>query len=229
MSPGSASPAPVAARVEILPELPAPLRRALVKPLAPERYEIRFTASAETHAKLRQAQDLLRHVIPDGDVAQVMDRALTTLLAELSKRKFAATDRLRPGRARSAEARDPAAEVRRAVWKRDGGRCRFVAKDGRRCSARGRLEFHHLWPTAENGKPSIDNIELRCRAHNLYEADLFYGASDRVANRSVNRQDPRFLRENPRVPEPVRLTKPIRLLRPSRRRRAVSRRAPRIA
>ena len=93
VSPGSASPASVAVRVEIAPELPAPVRRTLVKPLAPARYEIRFTASAETHAKLRQAQDLLRHVIPDGDVAQVMDRALTTLLAELTKRKFAATDR----------------------------------------------------------------------------------------------------------------------------------------
>ena len=58
LSPGSASPTRVAARVKIPPELPAPLRRALVKPLAPERYEIRFTASAETHAKLRQAQDL---------------------------------------------------------------------------------------------------------------------------------------------------------------------------
>jgi hypothetical protein len=70
-------------------------------------------------------------VIPDGDVA-VMNRALTTLLAELSKRKFAATDRPRPGRARSAEAREPAAEVRRAVWKRDGGRCGWTALHGAR-------------------------------------------------------------------------------------------------
>ena len=57
VSPGIASPASVAARAEIVPELPAPLRCALVGPLVPERYEIRFTASIETHAKRRHAQD----------------------------------------------------------------------------------------------------------------------------------------------------------------------------
>ncbi|HEU4798177.1 MAG TPA: hypothetical protein VFT63_04565 [bacterium] len=46
---------------------PAPSRPALVAPLAPERYKVQFTASAETHAKLLQAQELLRHQIPDGD------------------------------------------------------------------------------------------------------------------------------------------------------------------
>ena len=180
--------------VEIPPELPAPLRRALVKPLAPERYEIRFTASADTHAKLCQAQDLLRHVIPDGDVAQVMDRALATLLAQLSKRKFAATDRPRPGRPRSAEARDPAAEVRRAVWARDGGRCAFVAKEGRRCTDRGRLEFHHVSP---GGEPTVDNIQLRCRAHNLYEADLFYGASRSGREQTGETTEPSFCSRKP--------------------------------
>ena len=115
VSPASASAPPVAPGVEIAPELPARLRRALVKPLAPERYEIRFTASGETEARLRQAQDLLRHLIPSGDVAQMIDQALTVLLADLSKKKFAATERPRPGRPRSVDARDPAAAVQREV------------------------------------------------------------------------------------------------------------------
>ncbi len=38
-----------------------PSKPALVRPLAPERYEVRFTASAETRALLREAQDLLGH------------------------------------------------------------------------------------------------------------------------------------------------------------------------
>ena len=46
-----------------------PARPALVRPLAPERYEVRFTASAETCAKLKRAQDLLRHAVPSGDTA----------------------------------------------------------------------------------------------------------------------------------------------------------------
>jgi hypothetical protein len=40
--------------------------RPAVKPLAADRYEVRFTASAETRDKLKVAQDLLRHIIPSG-------------------------------------------------------------------------------------------------------------------------------------------------------------------
>ena len=34
-----------------------------------ERYKVQFTVSGETHEKLREAQDLLRYCIPDGDLA----------------------------------------------------------------------------------------------------------------------------------------------------------------
>jgi hypothetical protein len=30
-------------------------------------------------------------------------------------------------------------------------------------------------PYAVGGKPTVDNIQLRCRAHNRYEATLFFG------------------------------------------------------
>src|SRR3954471_23549369 len=69
--------------------------RPVVRPLAPQRYEIRFTAGLQTRDKLREAQDLLSHAIPNGDVAEVVDRALTVLLVELRRRKFAATKRRR--------------------------------------------------------------------------------------------------------------------------------------
>jgi hypothetical protein len=42
--------------------LPAP-RPAVVRPLSPKRYQIQVTVSAETHDKLRRAQELLRHAI----------------------------------------------------------------------------------------------------------------------------------------------------------------------
>jgi hypothetical protein len=48
----------------------APSRdRPVVTPLALDRYQITFTASAETREKLQLAQDLLRHTIPSGDMA----------------------------------------------------------------------------------------------------------------------------------------------------------------
>ena len=56
-----------------------------MKPLATDRYEIRFTASTATRDKLKVAQDLLRHAIPSGDVAAIFDRALSELIEAHSR------------------------------------------------------------------------------------------------------------------------------------------------
>jgi hypothetical protein len=156
------------------PPVPA-ARPAVVLPLAPDRYEIRFTASAGTCEKLRRAQDLLRHAIPSGDTAEIIDRALTLLLEDLARKKFAATDRPRQSRGTTPGSRDLPARIQRAVFRRDEGRCAFVGTEGRRCGTRAFLEFHHVDPHGIGGEPTEDNIELRCRAHNNFEADLFYG------------------------------------------------------
>jgi hypothetical protein len=165
------------------PTAPAPILavapRPIVRPLAPERYEIRFTASAETREKLRLAQDLLGHAVPTGDLAQVFDRALNVLVEELVKRKFAATERPRRSRGQSDDSRNIPAEVKRKAFVRDGGCCAFVSPDGRRCGSKRFLEFHHLEPYGVDGKPTVDNIQLRCGVHNRYEAGLFYGPGKR--------------------------------------------------
>ena len=147
----------------------------LVAPLAPDRYKIQFTASHEVHDKLRYAQNLLRHVVPTGDVAVVFERALSALIDLLEKQKCAATSRPRESRATAPGSRHIPSAVRRQVWRRDQGRCAFVGTRGR-CAERGFLEFHHVVPFAAGGVADAKNIELRCRAHNLYEADLFFGA-----------------------------------------------------
>jgi len=159
---------------------PSPARPAVVAPLAPQRYKVQFTASAEMCEKLRLAQDLLRHQVPDGDLGQVIDRALTALVKDLTKQKFAATDRPHANRDREspgtvAGSRHIPAEVRRAVWMRDGGQCAFVAHNGRRCTERAFLEFHHVAPYSAGGEATVENIQLRCRAHNGYEAELYFG------------------------------------------------------
>jgi hypothetical protein len=154
----------------------APSRnRPVVTPLAPDRYQITFTASAETREKLQLAQDLLRHTIPSGDMAAIIDRALTALLEDLARQKFAATNRPRASRGTAKGSRDIPASVMRTVWVRDLGRCAFVSKDGRRCNERGFVEFHHMVPHGVGGPRTVSNVELRCRSHNAHEADLYYG------------------------------------------------------
>ena len=144
-----------------------------MKPLTPDRYRIQFTVDRETHDKLRHAQDLLRHTIPDGDPAAVFDKALTLLLKELSKAKHAAVGATAsgpPAGAPGAKSRHIPASVRRGVWRRDGEQCAFVGDRGR-CTEKGFLEFHHLVPYAAGGQATIENLALRCRAHNAYEAE----------------------------------------------------------
>ncbi len=182
---------------------PAAPRPAEIRPLAPTRYSLRLTISQGTYEKLRQATDLLRHSVPDGDPGVIIDRALTLLIGHLERAKFAAkiprprgleppatgktrARRRRPGPASAAsastavpaitDATSPApsppppgpspgppllarprsryipAAVRRAVSRRDQGRCAFVAVSGERCAETGGLEFHHRVPFAEGGE-----------------------------------------------------------------------------
>ena len=151
-------------------------RRAEVKPLASERYKVQFTVSRETHDRLREAQDLLRHRIPDGGIAAIFERALTALLAELRKSRHAAVTRPR-GALTDATGRHIPAAVKRAVWEHDEGRCAFVGAQGR-CTERGFLEYHHRVPYADGGATTSENLELRCRAHNAYESERWFGARE---------------------------------------------------
>jgi len=76
---------------------------------------------------------------------------------------------------KSGRTRGIPAQVRRAVFARDDGRCAFVDDEGRRCGSGWQVEFHHCVPYARGGLHGAENVELRCRAHNQYEAELEYG------------------------------------------------------
>src|SRR5262245_60020222 len=166
---------PASADPLVFPALPP--ATAPVVALAPGRYRVQFTMSDQTQETLRQVQALLRREIPDGDLATVFDRALKLLLEDTARKKLAATDHPRPRRAGAPDprSRHKPAELVRAVWRRDGGRCAVLARNGRRCGAEAFLEFHHVDAYALGGEMTEHNISLRCRAHNQYEADLIFG------------------------------------------------------
>jgi hypothetical protein len=171
--------APAGTHVPVV-ALPAAVRRAVgsLTVLAPQRYHVQFTASAEMRAKIDRLRNLLRHEIPDGNLAALFDRALTVLLQQVEKRKFAATAHPRsegPRPSANPASRDIPAAVRRAVWLRDGEQCAFTTGDGRRCGERGLLEFHHIVPFAHGGAATVENLSLRCRAHNQFEAWFDFG------------------------------------------------------
>jgi hypothetical protein len=159
--------------------------RPIVKATAPERYRVQFTVGAETHDKLRRVQALLRREIPDADPGVIFDRALTLLLEKVEREKLGAAARPRPRRSIRLEtdkdergtrpSRHVPSDVKRVVSRRDGGQCAFVSPEGRRCTERTYLEFHHVQAYAKEGPATVENIALRCRRHNQYEAELVFG------------------------------------------------------
>ena len=112
---------------------------------------------------------------PPGDDAAILARAFDALLEKLAKQKFSATDRPRVAPDTKSGTEEPTAAIKRAVWVRDLGRCRYVAPNGHRCEERRFVEFHHTDPRALGGEASVDLIELRCRRHNDYEGRLYFG------------------------------------------------------
>jgi hypothetical protein len=171
---------PAISSVRKLPERP-PSRQPVVAPVSADQFRITITVSREMRDELREVQDLARQQIPDGDPARILARGLTLFKQELLRNKLGAEASTRKACPTRPGSRHVPAGVRRAVWKRDAGRCAFVAKDGRRCAERGHLEFHHIDPYVLGGEATERNISLRCRAHNGYEAEVWFGRREPVS------------------------------------------------
>jgi 5-methylcytosine-specific restriction endonuclease McrA len=129
---------------------------------------------------------------PDGDLAAVIEQAVTEKLERLESRRFGQTKAPRKGPRQmqretelesSTSSRHIPAAVRRAVRERDLDRCRYVDEQGRRCPERHRLEYHHRHPFGLGGDHSVENIGLMCRAHNAYMAEHDYGREAMASHR----------------------------------------------
>jgi 5-methylcytosine-specific restriction endonuclease McrA len=161
--------------------------------VAADTYSLRVTVDAAFKEDLNQLTELLSHKIPDGDLAAVLREAVRCAIDKHGRRKGAVEPARKratsvAGRAgsgqegevrseqqlRHARAAIPA-EVRRQVWKRDGGQCTWRGPDGRRCTTRWKLEVDHIDPAALGGPPSVDNLRLLCRAHNTLHAEQIFG------------------------------------------------------
>jgi hypothetical protein len=77
-------PAPPSAR-------PSPPAAPVMQALAPARYKIQFTASAEFREKIERLTALMRPSVPDGDLAAVLEQAVTEKLERLEAKRFAET------------------------------------------------------------------------------------------------------------------------------------------
>ena len=169
-----------------------------VRPVAEDLYSLRVTLDAATKAELDELAALLSHRVPRGDLAGVLREAIRCGLEKHGVRKGSrapARGKASPADAPEQEPPSPPvssqrpgpsrpsipAAVRRQVWARDGGRCAFVAENGRRCESTWQLQFDHIRPVALGGDSKPANLRLRCRLHNILHAEQIFGREHMAA------------------------------------------------
>jgi 5-methylcytosine-specific restriction endonuclease McrA len=169
-----------------IPPAPPPAEPASVKPLAPARYKVEFTASAELRDKLER----LTALMPNADIATIIEEAVTEKLERLEAKRYGKTKTPRKSvdeTDTSPTSRYIPAPVRREVYERDAGQCTYIDPTGRRCTETKHLEFHHIQPYGQGGCHSPENVVLLCGSHNKFMAERDYGKG--VMNRYRNSPD----------------------------------------
>ncbi|HEY1536470.1 MAG TPA: HNH endonuclease signature motif containing protein [Polyangiaceae bacterium] len=184
-------------KAETAPADPPTPERGRIEPLSADRFGVHFTADTVFRELLDEVRALASHGLPKGELLPLMKRALQAYRSELRKNRFGVGRKPRRARdtrnsvakgelpSRNVEAgpanavkrsRHVPANVAREIYRRDDGCCTFVSDDGRRCAARQFLEIDHAKPWAESGLETVENLRLRCRAHNLRSATKHFGA-----------------------------------------------------
>ena len=147
-------------------------------PSAPSCAELRrfhVTVSRRFLEKLSAARDALSHTHPGAETGVVLEAALDLLLAAHEKKKgIVKKPRASPPRP-PASTRHIPAEVKRAVWLRDGGRCQWPIASGGICGSTTRVEYDHIVPLARGGSSTVGGLRLLCRRHNFIHAEQTYG------------------------------------------------------
>jgi hypothetical protein len=162
-----------------VPQPARPDRRlagSVAEPSATVRHVIKMTVGPEFMTLLGQVRAERSHVQPGASLESLFADCMATALATWWKRRRAPTDRPRAARPPGKESRNIPAQVRRAVWRREQGRCTFVSADGHRCTATHRLELHHEHPFALGGDATEANIRIVCAEHNQLMARGDFGA-----------------------------------------------------
>ena len=110
-------------------------------------------------------------VKPGGDTTSApktrrLDRqAATAGVAQPAPPARTETSAAKPG----VSGRAIPAAVKREVWRRDRGRCRYVDRtSGRRCGSQHLLQIDHVVPYACGGAAEPNNLRLLCAAHHRY-------------------------------------------------------------
>lgn len=193
-SPDASSPKPTHPVPQVQPASKA-------RPLSAASVRLSVTIDAETYEIIER----LRSLSPKKDVATVLCEAVRLLQEKKDPMKKAERSERRKTKKATGQDKEATSQkaqtvgetlsptryipqaIKDAVYRRDEGRCTFVASDGTRCDARGALEFDHIQPVALGGVSTAENLCLKCKGHNRLAAEDTFGA-DFIASKIAARQ-----------------------------------------
>ena len=167
---------------------PAKLIPEKVRQISASHSELKLVVDQELLDQLEELKGLLGHQIPGASLTDLIRYSASLALKKhrVKPPKHplptpAVESPTKPESAPLAKSperhpRKPTAEMRRQVWHRDGGRCTYSnPQTGQRCGSTYALEPDHRVPYAQGGPTTVENLRLRCRAHNQYAAIQSFG------------------------------------------------------
>jgi hypothetical protein len=166
---------------------PEPLREQN-DPLTAELSRLHLTVTRDLLAKVEAARLALSHSHPGATIADILELgAEAALTRDARRRALVARPRARRPANQPAGSRSDhiPAEVRRQVWRRDGGCCQWKLASGGICGSRMRLQLDHVVPKGKGGQTTVENLRVLCERHNQYAARLAYGDELMARHRRV--------------------------------------------
>ena len=137
---------------EKFPEAPKPER---VKPVA-DQVEIRFTVSREDAELIQKLMDHRAHTNFERSHGKLFVQLAKEALKKLEGKQ--PQDALPHGPAK-VNSRYVSTKLKRAIWKRDKGRCQ-------QCGTTHGLQIDHIRPFKDGGPTQLENLRLLCGTHN---------------------------------------------------------------
>jgi hypothetical protein len=177
---------------------PEKLYKEKIRAVSATHTEVKFLVKEEFLAEIEELRAILSHQMPGATVKEVLGFAVKKTLKVLrikepkkdlklngeTKKEIDLVKTVKGTKKIINEKSPPAlavkssryipVEVKRRVWKRDGGQCSFEC-NGRNCTSKHYLEFDHIVPFALGGQATVENLRVRCRAHNQLAAVAAFG------------------------------------------------------
>jgi hypothetical protein len=155
---------------ELVKISPQSVTQERIKELTEELAELKIVVNREFLEVEEKLRGLWSHRDPKMTHADLILMAMKECLKRSDPAQKKTRKILLPAPEKKPNPRYIPPQVRKAVWIRDQGKCTFEG-----CSSRFLVQHDHIIPVAMGGKSTVENLRLRCHAHNQRAAIEKFG------------------------------------------------------